>query len=173
MDAGIQDAKDKRHTPYQSIESTEPCPSSPAKHRNQANARERDRTHRVLYLPLRAEPTAIWTPGGKKERGPCLSVNSAFMALRMLIPTEPADRKLSKIETLRLASSYISHLGTQLVAAFFLFHTSHMKIEDLSRWPLNEHEAGKQKRACRGLRRTACRRTGIDESAHLFDDGSV
>ncbi|XP_066995430.1 helix-loop-helix protein 1 isoform X4 [Anabrus simplex] len=116
MDAGIQDAKDKRHTPYQSIESTEPCPSSPAKHRNQANARERDRTHRVLYLPLRAEPTAIWTPGGKKERGPCLSVNSAFMALRMLIPTEPADRKLSKIETLRLASSYISHLGTQLVA---------------------------------------------------------
>ncbi|XP_066995429.1 basic helix-loop-helix transcription factor scleraxis isoform X3 [Anabrus simplex] len=89
MDAGIQDAKDKRHTPYQSIESTEPCPSSPAKHRNQANARERDRTH---------------------------SVNSAFMALRMLIPTEPADRKLSKIETLRLASSYISHLGTQLVA---------------------------------------------------------
>jgi hypothetical protein len=36
--------------------------------------------------------------------------------LRTLIPTEPADRKLSKIETLRLASSYISHLGTQLLA---------------------------------------------------------
>jgi hypothetical protein len=30
--------------------------------------------------------------------------------------TEPADRKLSKIETLRLASSYIAHLGTQLIA---------------------------------------------------------
>ncbi|EFX68562.1 hypothetical protein DAPPUDRAFT_259955 [Daphnia pulex] len=29
---------------------------------------------------------------------------------------QPADRKLSKIETLRLASSYIAHLGTQLVA---------------------------------------------------------
>ncbi|XP_046143440.1 basic helix-loop-helix transcription factor scleraxis-like isoform X3 [Osmia bicornis bicornis] len=37
-------------------------------------------------------------------------------ALRTLIPTEPADRKLSKIETLRLASSYISHLGAVLVA---------------------------------------------------------
>ncbi|XP_046143439.1 basic helix-loop-helix transcription factor scleraxis-like isoform X2 [Osmia bicornis bicornis] len=60
-----------------------------SKQRYQANARERDRTH---------------------------SVNTAFSALRTLIPTEPADRKLSKIETLRLASSYISHLGAVLVA---------------------------------------------------------
>nr|CAD7449382.1 unnamed protein product [Timema bartmani] len=44
-------------------------------------------------------------------------VNSAFTTLRTLIPTEPVDRKLSKIETLRLASSYISHLQAQLVAA--------------------------------------------------------
>ncbi|KAL6262453.1 hypothetical protein P5V15_007538 [Pogonomyrmex californicus] len=61
----------------------------PTKQRYQANARERDRTH---------------------------SVNTAFSALRTLIPTEPADRKLSKIETLRLASSYISHLDAMLVA---------------------------------------------------------
>ncbi|EDS41761.1 conserved hypothetical protein [Culex quinquefasciatus] len=51
--------------------------------RSQANARERYRTH---------------------------SVNSAFTNLRLLIPTEPKNRKLSKIETLRLAKSYISHL---------------------------------------------------------------
>lgn len=44
------------------------------------------------------------------------SVNSAFTTLRTLIPTEPKNRKLSKIETLRLASSYIAHLGTQLSA---------------------------------------------------------
>ncbi|XP_065163893.1 transcription factor 15-like isoform X2 [Atheta coriaria] len=61
----------------------------PVRQRTQANARERDRTH---------------------------SVNSAFVILRTLIPTEPKDRKLSKIETLRLASSYISHLATQLMA---------------------------------------------------------
>ncbi|XP_076160244.1 transcription factor 15 isoform X2 [Ptiloglossa arizonensis] len=60
-----------------------------SKQRYQANARERDRTH---------------------------SVNTAFSALRTLIPTEPVDRKLSKIETLRLASSYINHLGAILVA---------------------------------------------------------
>ncbi|CAL8319529.1 unnamed protein product [Merluccius merluccius] len=59
------------------------------KQRNAANARERDRTQ---------------------------SVNSAFTALRTLIPTEPLDRKLSKIETLRLASSYIAHLANVLLA---------------------------------------------------------
>uniref|UniRef100_A0A8C4XVM5 BHLH domain-containing protein n=1 Tax=Falco tinnunculus TaxID=100819 RepID=A0A8C4XVM5_FALTI len=52
-----------------------------------ANARERDRTH---------------------------SVNTAFGALRRLIPTRPADRRLSKVETLRLAASYISHLANVL-----------------------------------------------------------
>ncbi|XP_058064270.1 transcription factor 15-like [Anopheles bellator] len=56
--------------------------------RLQANARERYRTH---------------------------SVNSAFNTLRQLIPTEPINRKLSKIETLRLAKSYISHLLAVLV----------------------------------------------------------
>ncbi|XP_053563656.1 transcription factor 15-like [Bombina bombina] len=62
--------------------------SGVSKQRQAANARERDRTH---------------------------SVNTAFTALRTLIPTEPVDRKLSKIETLRLASSYISHLANILL----------------------------------------------------------
>ncbi|GAB0086564.1 transcription factor 15 [Sergentomyia squamirostris] len=62
--------------------------SLPAKQRYQANARERYRTH---------------------------SVNSAFNTLRLLIPTEPKNRKLSKIETLRLAKSYISHLAAILL----------------------------------------------------------
>lgn len=63
-------------------------PITETRQRNAANARERDRTN---------------------------SVNMAFTALRTLIPTEPADRKLSKIETLRLASSYISHLENVLL----------------------------------------------------------
>ncbi|XP_045899966.1 basic helix-loop-helix transcription factor scleraxis-like [Micropterus dolomieu] len=66
----------------------ESSPSGEGRQRTAANARERDRTN---------------------------SVNTAFTALRTLIPTEPADRKLSKIETLRLASSYISHLGNVLL----------------------------------------------------------
>ncbi|KAK1876407.1 Transcription factor 15 [Dissostichus eleginoides] len=64
------------------------CLAGVSKQRQAANARERDRTH---------------------------SVNTAFTSLRTLIPTEPAERKLSKIETLRLASSYISHLTNVLL----------------------------------------------------------
>lgn len=55
------------------------------------------------------------TAANARERDRTNSVNTAFTALRTLIPTEPADRKLSKIETLRLASSYISHLGNILL----------------------------------------------------------
>ena len=40
-------------------------------------------------------------------------VNVALHDLRTLIPTEPRDRKLSKIETLRLACGYIRHLEMQ------------------------------------------------------------
>ncbi|KFW77725.1 Transcription factor 15, partial [Manacus vitellinus] len=65
-----------------------PGPMVMVKQRQAANARERDRTQ---------------------------SVNTAFTALRTLIPTEPVDRKLSQIETLRLASSYISHLANVLL----------------------------------------------------------
>ncbi|CAF1123182.1 unnamed protein product [Didymodactylos carnosus] len=46
----------------------------------------------------------------QRERDRTQSVNSAFIELRKLIRTEPIDRRLSKIEILRLAVSYINHL---------------------------------------------------------------
>ena len=56
--------------------------------RNQANAKERTRTH---------------------------NVNDAFITLRALIPTDPPERKLSKIEILRLANKYMWHLNSLLL----------------------------------------------------------
>lgn len=50
-----------------------------------------------------------------KERNRNASVNDAFLMLRRLIPTQPLNRKLSKIETLRLATSYIAHLNSVLM----------------------------------------------------------
>ncbi|KAL5961328.1 Transcription factor 15 [Taenia solium] len=50
-----------------------------------------------------------------RERTRTASVNDAFLMLRRLIPTQPLNRKLSKIETLRLATSYIAHLNSILV----------------------------------------------------------
>ncbi|KAK6172634.1 hypothetical protein SNE40_016250 [Patella caerulea] len=46
----------------------------------------------------------------KKERRRTLSINSAFSNLRGCIPNVPTDTKLSKIKTLRLATSYITYL---------------------------------------------------------------
>ncbi|CAK9300092.1 unnamed protein product [Gordionus sp. m RMFG-2023] len=46
----------------------------------------------------------------KKERRRTQSINSAFADLRDRIPNVPADTKLSKIKTLRLATSYIAYL---------------------------------------------------------------
>lgn len=76
----------------------------------------------VAAPPISAIATGLIVPEGRqrnaanaRERDRTNSVNTAFTALRTLIPTEPADRKLSKIETLRLASSYISHLGNVLL----------------------------------------------------------
>lgn len=46
----------------------------------------------------------------KKERRRTLSINSAFSNLRDRIPNVPQDTKLSKIKTLRLATSYIEYL---------------------------------------------------------------
>lgn len=46
----------------------------------------------------------------RKERRRTHNINSAFSALRNCIPNVPSDTKLSKIKTLRLATSYISYL---------------------------------------------------------------
>ncbi|UYV70611.1 HAND2 [Cordylochernes scorpioides] len=50
------------------------------------------------------------TSANKKERRRTLSINNAFAELRECIPNVPADTKLSKIKTLRLATSYIAYL---------------------------------------------------------------
>ncbi|KAG8192437.1 hypothetical protein JTE90_017967 [Oedothorax gibbosus] len=46
----------------------------------------------------------------RKERRRTLSINHAFAELRDCIPNVPPDTKLSKIKTLRLATSYIAYL---------------------------------------------------------------
>ena len=66
--------------------------------------------------PFLTQGGVIRSYANERERGRTQSVNGAFQHLRDLIPTEPVDRKLSKIETLRLATSYIEHLATQLTA---------------------------------------------------------
>lgn len=71
------------------------------------------------HSPNSQSPQNANKPGRLKvnarERDRTQSVNTAFTTLRTLIPTEPCDRKLSKIEILRLAKSYIEHLDAVVV----------------------------------------------------------
>ena len=46
-----------------------------------------------------------------RERRRMQSINEAFEGLRSHIPTLPYEKKLSKVDTLKLAISYITFLG--------------------------------------------------------------
>ena len=91
---------------------------------------------RTKHQPAPAPDTSTPEHSGEKprmianmrERDRTQSVNSAFSSLRELIPTEPLDRKLSKIETLRLATSYIQHLAVQLHAGQQIKYFYNQKI---------------------------------------------
>ncbi|KAG8453822.1 hypothetical protein GDO86_000446 [Hymenochirus boettgeri] len=65
--------------------------------------RERDRILNAAACKRRGT-------ANRKERRRTQSINSAFAELRECIPNVPADTKLSKIKTLRLATSYIAYL---------------------------------------------------------------
>lgn len=58
-----------------------------------------------MRVPVKRRNTA-----NKKERRRTVSINTAFADLRDCIPNVPSDTKLSKIKTLRLATSYIAYL---------------------------------------------------------------
>lgn len=49
-----------------------------------------------------------------RERLRVEAFNTAFLTLRQLLPTLPPDKKLSKIEILRLAICYITYLNNVL-----------------------------------------------------------
>ncbi|XP_035746142.1 helix-loop-helix protein 13-like [Egretta garzetta] len=51
-----------------------------------------------------------------RERRRMLSINSAFDQLRCHVPTFPYEKRLSKIDTLRLAIAYIALLGEILLS---------------------------------------------------------
>ncbi|XP_062362655.1 helix-loop-helix protein 13-like [Cinclus cinclus] len=51
-----------------------------------------------------------------RERRRMLSINSAFDELRSHVPTFPYEKRLSKIDTLRLATAYIALLGDILLS---------------------------------------------------------
>ncbi|XP_012255716.2 uncharacterized protein LOC105685857 isoform X1 [Athalia rosae] len=66
------------------------------------------------HLGTTVRPVKRRNTANKKERRRTQSINNAFADLRDCIPNVPADTKLSKIKTLRLACSYIGYLTAVL-----------------------------------------------------------
>ncbi|XP_021923667.1 basic helix-loop-helix transcription factor amos isoform X1 [Zootermopsis nevadensis] len=79
--------------------------------RHAANIRERKRMLRSAPAP---RPPAPHT----HERPPVKIINSAFDELRVHVPTFPYEKRLSKIDTLRLAIAYIALLREVLTADY-------------------------------------------------------
>lgn len=76
------------------------------------NIERRRRRSNIMESPYRFQRHAA----NIRERKRMLSINSAFEELRLHVPTFPYEKRLSKIDTLRLAIAYIALLREMLVA---------------------------------------------------------
>jgi len=76
-------------------------PQPPAKEHLSREERRRRRRATPKYRSAHAS----------RERVRVLAFNAAFAELRSLLPTLPPDKRLSKIEILRLAICYIAYLN--------------------------------------------------------------
>ncbi|XP_074478473.1 musculin [Sebastes fasciatus] len=78
-----------------------------------AEEEERIETHEVRKVSKAHQRDARQTQrnaANARERSRMRVLSKAFSRLKTSLPWVPADTKLSKLDTLRLASSYISHL---------------------------------------------------------------
>ena len=73
-----------------------------------------------------------------RERKRMLSINSAFEELRCHVPTFPYEKRLSKIDTLRLAIAYISllrdMLSSDMESVAFIDKSLKLKGKKRPRW---------------------------------------
>ena len=65
-------------------------------------------------LPAKLKEPAAVARRNARERRRVKMVNDGFLRLRRHVPTDPKNKKLSKVKTLRLAIEYIHHLQTLL-----------------------------------------------------------
>ena len=94
-----------RHVPYQNAKSPSgSCSSSD----------EGSDENETGDFPIVVESRNKRLQANSRERKRMHTVNSAFDELRELVPTYPTNRKLSKIDTLRLACTYIQDLVSVL-----------------------------------------------------------
>ena len=102
----------------------------------------------------------------RKERRRTQSINSAFAELRECIPNVPADTKLSKIKTLRLATSYIAYLMDLLAKDDQNGEAEAFKAE-IKKTDVKEEKRKKELVSTRRQRAVGCGGAGIRVSFQL------
>ena len=99
---------------------TQPGSSSPGLSRFSSSMADLNRSSGLMMVTAEKRSSTgsgngkLPTGSNKKERRRTQSINNAFASLRDCIPNVPCDTKLSKIKTLRLATSYIDYLMQML-----------------------------------------------------------
>lgn len=96
-------------SPYNRNSNNSNC-VSPATSSSDESCNETELKNDMLLLQKRQRRCAA----NMRERNRMHVVNFAFDRLREVVPSYPANRKLSKIETLRMACSYIQELTNLL-----------------------------------------------------------
>lgn len=128
---------------------------------NNNNEPESDTTSSPMKIKIRRKSGASFEEiqsqrvmANVRERQRTQSLNEAFASLRKVIPTLPSD-KLSKIQTLKLATKYIEFLhqvlrcdsdkddGAENIGNFFTFRIKSSYFSSLPSIPSNPHFAAK------------------------------
>ncbi|XP_050543682.1 transcription factor 21 isoform X2 [Daktulosphaira vitifoliae] len=84
-----------------------------------------------------------------RERARMRVLSKAFSRLKTTLPWVPADTKLSKLDTLRLATTYIAHLSSLLSSSeqkdsSFTRGTVAVNPPNVVAWPYNVHNGVKE-----------------------------
>ncbi|XP_015810757.1 musculin [Nothobranchius furzeri] len=86
---------------------------------------EQSRSGRISKARLKEARQTQRNAANARERARMRVLSRAFSRLKTSLPWVPADTKLSKLDTLRLASSYISHLRQLLQEDHFENNFAH------------------------------------------------
>ncbi|XP_023218877.1 pancreas transcription factor 1 subunit alpha-like [Centruroides vittatus] len=96
----------QQHLHFDTFQGQSSIGSPYSRHQDQENLRQKRRKKRCMQQQVQQRLAA-----NLRERRRMQSINDAFEGLRAHIPTLPYEKRLSKVDTLKLAIGYISFLS--------------------------------------------------------------
>ncbi|XP_066995585.1 transcription factor 21 isoform X1 [Anabrus simplex] len=116
-------------------------------------------------VPSRGKPQQR-NAANARERARMRVLSKAFGRLKTKLPWVPPDTKLSKLDTLRLATSYISHLQSILKDDHFNVPVHPRSLS----WPFTFHQQQQQPRLSEWLHTEISMNTQTDGTSSSHED---